>query len=104
MQHKISNIVVPFTESFERQAILANAQEEPTGDSRLQMASPTYEIAYLDQDYIQRDHARAIRMQLETDKPEWFMQLAGIRSTVIVFGSARFVSPNRARRLLAEAN
>ena len=43
-------------------------------------------------------------MQLEMDKPEWYMQQAGIRSTVIVFGSARFVSSNRAKRLLAEAN
>ncbi|MCL2005208.1 MAG: LOG family protein [Planctomycetaceae bacterium] len=104
MHPSLSHIVVPFTESFERQAILAKAQEEPLNDSRLQIASPTYEIAYLDQDYIQSDHARAIRMQLEMDKPEWFMQLAGIRSTVIVFGSARFVSPNRAQRLLTEAN
>ena len=98
------NIVVPFTESFERQAILANAQDESTNDSRLQVASPTYEIAYLDQDFIQSDHARAIRIQLEMDKPEWFMQLAAIRSTIIVFGSARFISPNRAKRLLSEAN
>jgi uncharacterized protein (TIGR00730 family) len=38
------------------------------------------------------------------DKPEYFMQQAGIRSTIIVFGSARFVSRNRAHRNLEEAN
>jgi uncharacterized protein (TIGR00730 family) len=37
------------------------------------------------------------------EKPEWYMQQLGIRSTVIVFGSARFVSPNRAQRHLAAA-
>jgi uncharacterized protein (TIGR00730 family) len=37
------------------------------------------------------------------DKPEHFMQQAKIRSTVIVFGSARFVSRNRAQRNLDEA-
>jgi len=32
------------------------------------------------------------------------MRQAGIRSTIIVFGSARFISRNRAQRLLDEAN
>ncbi len=49
------------------------------------------------------DASRSIRMELEMNKPEWIMRQYGIRSTVIVFGSARFVSRNRATRMLEVA-
>ena len=101
----MSDILVPFVESFERQTISSPSPEESAiSPPRTQIESPTYEIAYLDQHFIQSDHARAIRIQLEMDKPEWYMQQAGIRSTIIVFGSARFISSKKAQRLLNEAN
>ena len=100
------NILVPFVESFERHAMPSVPMDESLIISRTapQVESPTYEIAFHDQNYLLSDHARAMRIQMEMDKPEWFMQQAGIRSTIIVFGSARFVSPKRAQRLLDEAN
>ena len=101
----MSDILIPFVESFERPIALSTLPDESiVGDAQPQMSSPSYEIAYLDQNFIQSDYVRAIRIQLEMDKPEWFMRQAGIRSTIIVFGSARFVSRNRAQRLLEEAN
>ena len=101
----MSKILVPFDESFDTSVALDGSSEESAiGHIDAHINSPSYEIAYLDQHYINSSHARAVRMQLEMDKPEYFMQQAGIRSTIIVFGSARFVSRNRAHRLLEEAN
>ena len=101
----MSEILVPFAESFEKSSACNFSPEESIiSDGTLHTTSPSYEIAYLDREFVCSDAARSIRIQLEMDKPEWFMQQAGIRSTIIVFGSARFVSPNRARRHLEEAN
>jgi uncharacterized protein (TIGR00730 family) len=101
----MSNILVPFDESFEKSTVLTfSAEDSIIGDVKPQTTSPSYEIAFQDQDFIRSDFARSARIQLEMDKPEYFMRQAGIRSTVIVFGSARFVSRNRAQRHLDEAN
>ena len=101
----MSNLTIPFDESFEKSLSPASLPEE-SGITNVnpQISSPSYTIAFQDQNFIMSDHARPIRLQLEMEKPEWIMRHAGIRSTIIVFGSARFVSPNRARRLLNEAN
>jgi len=105
MPKTVPDILVPFVESFERRAVLGPSPEESAiGTPSPQINSPTYALAFLDQDFIQSDHSRAIRLQMEMDKPEWYMQLAGIRSTIIVFGSARFISSKKAQRLLEEAN
>jgi uncharacterized protein (TIGR00730 family) len=101
----MSDILVPFAESFEKPVSLDFLPEESiVRDVQSHTSSPSYEIAFQDQNFIRSDYARSVRIQLEMDKPEWFMRLAGIRSTIIVFGSARFVSRNRALRLLDEAN
>ena len=99
------DILVPFAESFEQTAIFGPSPEESiVGDVQSHIDSPSYEIAFQDQNFISSNYARSARIQLEMDKPEHFMQQAKIRSTVIVFGSARFVSHNRAHRNLEEAN
>jgi len=99
------DIVVPFDESFEQsQSLNFSPDETAIINVNPHLTSPSYEIAYEDLNFIRSDAARAVRIQLEMDKPEWFMRHAGVRSTIIVFGSARFVSPNRARRHLEEAN
>ena len=101
----MSNIVIPFDESFEKQiSSILLPEESAIISPHSQMKSPSYEIAFEDRNFIWSDHARPIRLHLETEKPEWIMRQVGIRSTVIVFGSARFVSKNRAQRLLNEAN
>ncbi|NOZ65355.1 MAG: TIGR00730 family Rossman fold protein [Alphaproteobacteria bacterium] len=51
--------------------------------------SETYRLAPNDPDFLEHDDLRAVRLQLEYLKPEWTMRQQGIRSTVIVFGSAR---------------
>ena len=91
---------IPFETDFEQQAL---ADDTESIDIQSLLDSPSYEIAFKDQEFITSNAARAIRIHLETEKPEWILRQYGIRSTVIVFGSARFVSGNKARRLLTEA-
>jgi len=99
------NILVPFAESFEKVSVLDPFVDDVSSfDVKSHVNSPSYEIAFQDQNYIRSNYARSARIQLEMDKPEFFMQQAGIRSTIIVFGSARFVSNNRAQRYLAAAS
>ena len=43
--------------------------------------------------------ARGVELQLEYDKPEILLNEWGVRSTIVVFGSARIPSPERARAI-----
>ncbi|MCL2305409.1 MAG: TIGR00730 family Rossman fold protein [Planctomycetaceae bacterium] len=65
--------------------------------------SPSYEIAFQDKQFIDSDAARAIRIDAEVTKPEWFFERYGIRSTIIVFGSARFVDRETALERVQKA-
>ena len=55
-----------------------------------QMASPSFQIAALDQDFLLSEPMRGVRFMLEYSKAEILLQRARIRSTIVVFGSARF--------------
>ena len=50
-----------------------------------------------------RRETRGIRLQLEMLKPDLDQSEQGIENTIVVFGSARFVSPEQAQTLLREA-
>ncbi|KLK94186.1 3-isopropylmalate dehydrogenase [Microvirga vignae] len=54
-----------------------------------QMASPSYRLAVLDQDFLLGDTMRGVRFQLEYAKAEEELRIWGVRSTIVVFGSAR---------------
>ncbi|WP_445500882.1 LOG family protein [Microvirga sp. G4-2] len=54
-----------------------------------QMASPSYRLAALDQDFLLGDTMRGVRFQLEYAKAEEELRIWGVRSTIVVFGSAR---------------
>ncbi len=54
-----------------------------------QLASPSYRLAALDQDFLLSDAERGVRFLLEYDKAEHALRAWGVRSTVVVFGSAR---------------
>jgi uncharacterized protein (TIGR00730 family) len=58
-------------------------------DNEAQMASPSYRLPALDQDYILGDSTRGVRFLLEYAKAEELLRAWGVRSTVVVFGSAR---------------
>jgi uncharacterized protein (TIGR00730 family) len=63
-----------------------------------QSLSATYRLAFDDRDFLCREELRPVRLQLELLKTEMAMQEAGIRSTVVMFGSARVPEPGREAR------
>jgi uncharacterized protein (TIGR00730 family) len=64
-----------------------------------QSKSPSYRLPIEDADFLHREELRGLRLQLEYDKPEILLREWGVRSTIIVFGSARIPSPERARAI-----
>lgn len=55
----------------------------------LQMASPSYRLPACDEDFLLGDSMRGVRFLLEYAKAEEALREAGVRSTIVVFGSAR---------------
>ncbi|WP_134500046.1 TIGR00730 family Rossman fold protein [Microvirga pakistanensis] len=53
------------------------------------LASASYRMAALDQDFLLGDSMRGVRFQLEYAKAEESLRIWGVRSTIVVFGSAR---------------
>lgn len=65
-----------------------------------QMASPSYRLAALDQDFVLSEAMRGARFLMEYEKAEQALKAWGVRSTIVVFGSARVgedASPSHAR-------
>ena len=58
-------------------------------DNSAELASPSYVLPALDTDYLLRDSMRGVRFLLEYAKAEELLRAWGVRSTVVVFGSAR---------------
>src|ERR1700756_1436592 len=54
-----------------------------------QLASPSYRLAALDQDFLLGPSMRGVRFQLEFAKADEALRAWGVRSTIVVFGSAR---------------
>jgi len=60
-------------------------------------------LAFADPEFLFRRETRGIRFQLEMLKPDLEQSAQGIENTVVVYGSARFVSHEEATRQVAEA-
>ncbi|MBI1775104.1 MAG: LOG family protein [Proteobacteria bacterium] len=67
------------------------------------MRSPSYLLPVADTEFLLRDEMRGIRFALEFNKAELLLHDWRIRSTVVVFGSARAPSPETAETLLRAA-
>ncbi len=65
-------------------------------DNSAQKASPSYRLAIEDTDFLLRDEMRPQRFALEFAKVEYALRDWGVRSTVVVFGSARVPPPEAA--------
>jgi uncharacterized protein (TIGR00730 family) len=69
---------------------------EPNNNDQIRSAS--YKLAALDQDFLLGDSMRGVRFLLEYAKAEEHLRAWGVRSTIVVFGSARIAeNGNRAR-------
>jgi len=62
--------------------------------------SSSYIPADRDTEFLQRDELRPIRIGLELLKPELIQHEEGVRSTIVVFGSARLQEPDAAKHAL----
>jgi hypothetical protein len=72
-------------------------------DNTAQRRARSYKLPVEDMDFLLRDEMRDIRFALEYAKAELLLRDWGIRSTVIVFGSARTPSPEQADAAMAAA-
>jgi uncharacterized protein (TIGR00730 family) len=59
-----------------------------------------HRLAFADPEFLLRRETRGIRIQLEMLKPDLGQAEQGIHNTVVVFGSARFPSPQKAAELM----
>jgi uncharacterized protein (TIGR00730 family) len=60
-------------------------------------------LAFADPEFLLRRELRGMRMQLEMLKPELGQAAAGVNHTIVVFGGARFCSPEDAQKVLEKA-
>ncbi len=68
-------------------------------DNGAQKRSRSFLLAIEDRDFLLRDEMRPFRFGMEFAKAEYALRDWGVRSTVVVFGSARTPSPERAQAL-----
>jgi len=71
--------------------------DQPTRPNAAHLASPSYRLPALDQDFLLGDSTRGVRFLLEYAKAEEMLRAWGVRSTIVVFGSAR-IRPDGAGR------
>ena len=67
------------------------------------LAPESNRLAFADPEFLLRRETRGIRFQLEMLKPDLAQQEHGIEHTVVVFGSARFQSQEKAQKTLETA-
>ena len=63
-------------------------------DNILQKNSAAYRLPALDSDFLLGDSMRGVRLQLEYEKAEEILRAWTVRSTIVVFGSARVQPEN----------
>ena len=94
MSHKLTNDNAP---------LIAETLASPELPRSMQEASESYVFAFEDRDFIERAEVRGIRFQLELLKADLILRENDIDHTIVVFGSARFVSKDHAEQLIANA-
>ncbi|MGM0481999.1 MAG: TIGR00730 family Rossman fold protein [Pseudomonadota bacterium] len=57
----------------------------------------SYKLSFADPDFLLQDDLRPVRLQLEYLKPELTLAQNQVDATIVVFGSARFLSPEQAQ-------
>ena len=78
--------------------------DTPKHDNAQQRTAPSYRLPVEDTDFLtNREELRGLRFALEYSKADLVLQDWGVRSTVIVFGSARIPSPELAAARMAAA-
>ncbi|WP_311197135.1 LOG family protein [Sheuella amnicola] len=94
MSHKLTNDNAPLI------AEILSRAEPPHS---MQEASESYVFAFEDKEFIERPEVRGIRFQLELLKADLILRENDIDHMIVVFGSARFVSQEKAEKMISEA-
>jgi len=100
----IPDIPLPPDPQFRREPLPEfhpkSGEEDPHAPERIRalLSSPSYLRADQDVEFLERDEARGLRLNLEYLKPELLLAEHGVRHTVVVFGSTRITEPATARR------
>ena len=84
-------------------AQVASEWREFKHDPQDVLGADSTRLAFADPEFLLRRETRGIRFELEMLKPELELSRQGIEHTVVVFGSARFVSPEMAAERMAHA-
>jgi uncharacterized protein (TIGR00730 family) len=71
-------------------------------DNSAQRASASYRLPALDQDFLLGDPMRGVRLQLEYEKAEERLRAWVVRSTIVIFGSARALPPEPSNQTSTE--
>lgn len=81
-----------------------STEEDPEALARIDaiLKSPSYRRADTDFDFLARDDLRGLRLQIDYMKPNLFLDEAGVRQTIVVFGSTRICEPAAALRKVEE--
>jgi uncharacterized protein (TIGR00730 family) len=79
----------PFRDAHTDRATARDVPDTP------QTRSPSYRLAFADDDFLCREELRPVRLQLELLKPQMHLDARGIKSTVVMFGGARIPEPSR---------
>lgn len=74
---------------------LRSAKESDAAVAKIE-GQGSYKLAFADNDFLLRDDLRAVRLQLEYLKPQLILEQHKVDATIVVFGSARFLSPEQA--------
>jgi uncharacterized protein (TIGR00730 family) len=90
-------------EGPEAESLRLQAAAAPASDSAAQLQSPSYLLPVEDTSFLLREELRAVRFALEYSKADLLLRDWGIRSTIIVFGSARVPSMQQAQAAVAAA-
>ena len=77
------------------------AEEEAVETPQTQ--DPAYRLAFQDKEFLLREELRPVRFQLELLKPEMLLEEQGIGSTLVIYGSARIPSPEKAQGVIDAA-
>lgn len=76
---------------------------DPQNNLEKILESPSYRLAELDTEFLQRKQLRPVRLQLELLKPEMALTTQKVESTIVVFGGTKVVERAEAERRLDDA-
>lgn len=79
-----------------------NDNHDPQATARIEaiLNNPGYRQADQDVDFLNQDETRGVRLQIDYQKAETLLQKAGVRHSIVVFGSARLLPKKLAQKKL----